>query len=413
VQIVDHLILLHHLEEKETLVFDIAYLVKRHRAISGSDGSSSNNTGHSSFFNDDSKFHYSKYRQNGRQHAMPYYHDPIAIVSLPSYSKNWTNCCNQVIFSKKYNEITRLKLNLGKVVMPLEEQSQMSQLQMDSKDIIRFLQRRIECSILEAKKAIIDYTNTSDPNKIPFHVIMEDLRQEKPVEEKVDTKTGTKSILISNQTSKSTPNSALDIKKVMLKSTQDHSRKFHFLNQREIFTKILENPKNSSSISYTTVLSLIKTAKLFQHKPVITELHLLLVKKLIEAGQVPLLKQLLLQRIVMDDDSIGCYLLKNGHTELGLDIFRRLGADHVEQAVEVLMLTEQVERCVKYAIVNKREDCLVPARLLDLVKSDNLRFISVFNYCVKRNFRMRGTNEFSGRDRCEEYVQLYKRLVRV
>ena len=68
---------------------------------------------------------------------MPYYHDPIAIISLPSYSKNWRNCCNQVIYSKKYNEILRVKINLTTIVAPLEHHSQMSQLQMDSRDNVR------------------------------------------------------------------------------------------------------------------------------------------------------------------------------------------------------------------------------------------------------------------------------------
>ena len=402
VQIVDHLILMHHLEEKETLVFDIAYLVKRHRAISGSAGTGFN----SENIQSDAKFSYSKYKSCGFTHAMPYYHDPIAVVSIPSYSKSWRSCCNQIIHSRKNNELITIKLNLGKIVKPLQ-----SQLQMNSKDIIRFLQRRIECSILDAKNAIIDYTHSLIPENIPFDVILEDLRKEKPVEQNKTTtqQTSTKSIPIFNSNSNKNPNAALNIKKVMLKSTQDHSRKFHFLTQREILTKIIE--KQYSIISFTTVLSLIKCLKLYQHKPILPDFYLILVKKLISNNQVPLLKQLLLQRIIVDDDSIGCFLLKNGHTELGLDIFRRLGADHVEQAIEVLMLTKQVERCIKYAVKNKREDCLSPARLMEIVKDDKLRFISIYDYCLKRNNRLRGSCEFFAKDRCDDYISLYEKYI--
>jgi len=386
-QIVDHLVLIHHLEERETLVFDIAYLKHRHRAISNTTVTDEASSPRENFI-------YDRNRPKHDKHGVPYYHDPIAVVPLETYSKSWRTSSANMIFSKKQKQLVKLDMQLRDCV-PLLRHFQL----MSHTDVIRFYQRRMDPGTLEVKEAIIKYiTQTIQViEDVPFGVLLEDMR---PLEsETTDPKTG-KPKQSKQQNSKVPEN-------VRIPGTSSHCRPKHFLSQSELLERVLLK-YHAKNTAYFATLSVIRYARLYG-QIVLEDLYYLAVRQLISAKQLPLLKLLILQKAISDNDQIACYLLKVKQTELGLDMFRRLGGDHVGQALEILMQYEQPERCTKFAVAAQREDLLNPARLLKQVSRDRMRFLAMYQYCLRRNQKLRRSTVFLKTDKCDEFIALYKK----
>ena len=201
-----NLIFAHHLEEEETLIFDIAYMKPRnknttssmtgnhHNIDAGGDNNESKNATKEMNLESENQNLFQSPSENSsniiadrKPQASPYEHHPIAIINCKhlKYSKTWRSQLNSLIYSKKKEEITILKLDLDYSTLSTSFKS--SKLtNFTPTDYFNFYSRRnFYNSISNIKNKILHFLKQllleNKVQSIPFSSIIEDLRDHKKI----------------------------------------------------------------------------------------------------------------------------------------------------------------------------------------------------------------------------------------
>lgn len=421
----NNLILAHHLEDNETLIFDIAYLPPKVGKIQPS--TLSNLTSH-----DDEKLH-----------AIPYEHKPIAAYSINNltYSKSWRSTFNNLIYSKKKENLSILKFNL-------DYRHLMDNFKVfEAKDLVQFYSRRNYFSSTSTLKSkIVEYLKSlivSDQVvSVPFRYILEDLTPNNLQESSSLSLTpNDQNFTRSEQTDVIGRHEIVQHRgrtrhKSFTSNSKNYSMteqinegillrptKFYnviFLNFIEILEKMLKplnKELNTSSKSKNLIyftLNLINFGKKLNHKVIPIEIYEYFLNLLLEADQISLVYLYFNNyQFFPKSSNMAKILLRHGLTDLSISVFKSLGDYYIDSILEIYYKKQEYDAIIEYLIDINKLNYLNPIRLLSLVKDDQVTFTTYYKFLVKINHKLK-SNKIDFRDEnFGEFTRLFRKYNQV
>lgn len=128
------------------------------------------------------------------------------------------------------------------------------------------------------------------------------------------------------------------------------------------------------------------------------DLSKMLVLTLVGSGKINDLQQVLSFQVLHESKMLACFLLSLANhdpliSQMAMDMLKRLNAHEI--IVEILLEQGKIIDALRLMRLYANSDSISARKFLDAaLKSDKMTFFSVYNYFVSRNQRLRGNNDF-------------------
>ncbi|KAF6029890.1 C18orf8 [Bugula neritina] len=166
--------------------------------------------------------------------------------------------------------------------------------------------------------------------------------------------------------------------------------------------------KSNSSFPISVMVEYIASLQTFD-LPVHFYLYELLVNTLVDCGQLFRLHQFLQYHVMADSKHLACLLLSLQNVyppafQIALDMLKRLGTAH-DEIVEVFLSKHQVLTAIRYLRSVGLANQMQPRKFLSVAKEsgDPDIFYTTYKYFEDINVKQRNTTSFAPGDHCEEY----------
>ena len=197
------------------------------------------------------------------------------------------------------------------------------------------------------------------------------------------------------------------------------NKRFRFsIGQKDIYSQVFmpysDNPEMSFSFMVAVVVEFIRSLNRYNIQ-IEHYLFELVMNLLIENKCYYQLHQFLQYHIIGDSKPLAMLLLSKElvyppATQLAMDMFKRLSTADSE-IIEILLSRGQILSALRYVKVADKVDTVSARRFLEAAanKDDKMLFYTVYKFFEERNVRLRRKPDFPPDEKCQQYVEQYRK----